>query len=61
VLKELFAFFLEHPDEMTVYGARGFEGASTEERVADFLAGMTDRFALNLYETIFLPRPWKSR
>jgi dGTPase len=61
VLKELFAFFLEHPDEMTIYGARGFEGASTEERVADFLAGMTDRFALNLYETIFLPRPWKSR
>ena len=61
VLKELFAYFMQHPDEMIAYGSREFEGATTEERVADFLAGMTDRFAMNLYETIFLPRPWKSR
>ncbi len=26
--------------------------------VADYIAGMTDRFALNLYHEIFLPRPW---
>ena len=24
----------------------------------DFLAGMTDRFAINLYESLFIPRPW---
>lgn len=61
VLKELFAYFMEHPEEMTAYGSREAEDASTEEKVTDFLAGMTDRFAMNLYETIFLPRPWKSR
>jgi len=26
--------------------------------VADFIAGMTDRYALNLYGRLFLPRPW---
>jgi dGTPase len=26
--------------------------------VCDYLAGMTDRYAFNLYERIFLPRPW---
>jgi len=26
--------------------------------VCDFVAGMTDRYALDLYEYIFLPRPW---
>jgi dGTPase len=27
--------------------------------VADHIAGMTDRYALRLYEELFLPRPWK--
>jgi dGTPase len=26
---------------------------------ADFVAGMTDRFAMNLYHRLFLPQPWK--
>ena len=24
----------------------------------DFLAGMTDRFAITLYERLFIPKPW---
>jgi dGTPase len=24
----------------------------------DFLAGMTDRFAVALYERLFIPKPW---
>jgi dGTPase len=27
-------------------------------RAADYVAGMTDRYALTLYEQTFLPRPW---
>ena len=26
--------------------------------VADYVAGMTDRYALDLYQDIFLPKPW---
>jgi len=26
--------------------------------VCDFVAGMTDRYALDLYQDIFLPKPW---
>jgi dGTPase len=26
----------------------------------DFLAGMTDRYAVNLYEQLFIPKPWVS-
>jgi dGTPase len=35
--------------------------ADTSERarlVVDFIAGMTDQYALELYQKIFLPRPW---
>jgi dGTPase len=31
---------------------------SIDACVCDYLAGMTDRYAFNLYERIFLPRPW---
>ncbi|MCX5798727.1 MAG: deoxyguanosinetriphosphate triphosphohydrolase, partial [Proteobacteria bacterium] len=27
--------------------------------VCDFIAGMTDRYAFNLFEKFFLPMPWK--
>ena len=29
-----------------------------QRRAADYIAGMTDRYALSLYEQTFLPRPW---
>ncbi len=29
-----------------------------ERRVCDHIAGMTDRYAMELYKRIFLPRPW---
>ncbi|MEN6310688.1 MAG: hypothetical protein ABFD80_04030 [Acidobacteriota bacterium] len=27
-------------------------------RAGDFIAGMTDRYAMALYEQLFLPRAW---
>ncbi|MBW1741237.1 MAG: deoxyguanosinetriphosphate triphosphohydrolase [Deltaproteobacteria bacterium] len=33
-------------------------GVSKEQTVCDFIAGMTDRYALHLYEKIFMPKPW---
>jgi dGTPase len=29
-----------------------------ERRVADYVASMTDRYAIDLYERIFVPRNW---
>jgi dGTPase len=31
---------------------------SLERAVADFLAGMSDRYCLRMFEEIYLPRPW---
>jgi len=33
-------------------------GTSKEQTVCDFIAGMTDRYALHLHEKIFMPKPW---
>ncbi|MGZ5440907.1 MAG: deoxyguanosinetriphosphate triphosphohydrolase [Thermoanaerobaculia bacterium] len=56
ILTALFEYVVAHPEEF-------LDMASEEpvERLAiDFIAGMTDRYALNLFSTLFLPKPWVS-
>ncbi|WP_321372285.1 deoxyguanosinetriphosphate triphosphohydrolase [uncultured Desulfuromusa sp.] len=60
LLHELFHFFCDDQDIFLHYGGRRFAGDTLEVSVADFIAGMTDRFALSLYRECFLPQPWKS-
>jgi dGTPase len=60
VLRELFQHFMDHPAELGCY-VDGISSKDPQEiLVADFLAGMTDRYALNLYHKLFLPQPWKT-
>ncbi len=56
LLRDLFAYFLEHPDELPPEYHRAPGDLPT--RVADHIAGMTDRYALRTYERLFLPRGW---
>ena len=56
VVRALFAYYLEHPDEIPEEYHRAPGDAPT--RVADYIAGMTDRFALRAYERLFLPEGW---
>jgi dGTPase len=56
LLRELFAYYLDHPDELPPEYHRVPGDLPT--RVADFIAGMTDRYAVRTYEQLFLPRGW---
>jgi dGTPase len=57
ILSDLYAYQLRHPD---LYVKPYPRGDSLERRVADFIAGMTDLYALALYERLFFPRTWSS-
>ena len=46
----------ERPQEFLDAGILEREGLDTAAK--DFVAGMTDRFAVDLYERLFIPRPW---
>ncbi|MCA1562721.1 MAG: deoxyguanosinetriphosphate triphosphohydrolase [Acidobacteria bacterium] len=39
---------------------RTVEAEGLDAAARDFLAGMTDRFAVSLYEQLFVPKPWVS-
>lgn len=58
LLRQLFEHFMEHEDKFLQYGGQRYGEDSLETSVTDFIAGMTDRFALALYREQFLPRPW---
>jgi dGTPase len=57
VLRELYEYFInkdDHWERVIDYD----ETTPREQMVCDFIAGMTDRYALDLYTNIFLPKPW---
>ncbi len=60
LLRELFLYFLDNEEMFLRHGGRRFAGDGLEVSVADFIAGMTDRFAVSLYSRLFLPQPWKT-
>ncbi|MDY6836448.1 MAG: deoxyguanosinetriphosphate triphosphohydrolase [Thermodesulfobacteriota bacterium] len=62
ILSELYHYFLENPkaleEELKKMEMGNFpSGTSQERKVCDFVASMTDRYALNLYKEIFFPTP----
>ena len=58
ILRELYAHFLDHQEEFRKEAGEAFSHEPVERSIADFIAGMTDRYAFKLYEKIFLPQPW---
>jgi dGTPase len=64
ILRDLYEYYLEHVEE-TAAAVPGEKkagvsaiGSQRHDRVCDFIAGMTDRFALMTYERLFLPQQW---
>ncbi|MBI4764130.1 MAG: deoxyguanosinetriphosphate triphosphohydrolase [Deltaproteobacteria bacterium] len=59
VISELYQIFLEDPKLLNDYlGLSESPPEVDPQKITDFIAGMTDRYALNIYEKIFLPKPW---
>jgi dGTPase len=53
-LTALFEHVIAHPEEFLDPS----RDESVERLAIDFIAGMTDRYAINLYERLFVPRAW---
>jgi dGTPase len=56
LVRSLFSYYLGHPDAVPAE-YRSSPG-DLPTHVADYIAGMTDRFALRTYEQLFLPQGW---
>ena len=58
MLARLYEYLVKHPEKMPEEFLRD-DGDSIERKVADYIAGMTDRYAINLFEDFFIPKLWK--
>ncbi len=58
VIKELYEYFLENPETMPDEYDHEQLNCSNHEAVKDYIAGMSDRYAVNRYKHLFLPRFW---
>ena len=58
LLEALYHYFIAHPDEMPAEYQPTVCEEGVPRAVCDYISGMTDRYAINLYRSIFIPRVW---
>jgi dGTPase len=66
VLEALLDYYFTHPDQLPPAPSdehagldeEASEATALEQRVGDYIAGMTDRFALKAYQELLLPQPY---
>ena len=61
LLIKLFEYYVAHPDKMPDSYKRNMESESVERCVCDFVSGMTDRYAIETYNELFVPKIWRGR
>lgn len=58
LLKQLYAYFLAQPDDMPGTYRRIAEAEGVPRAVCDYIAGMTDRYAVSLFRKLYIPEAW---
>ncbi len=59
VIKHLYKYFLGYPAVLPGEYLQRAQSEGTERTVCDYIAGMTDRFAIRIYRKCFLPLSWE--
>ncbi len=59
LITDLYYYFMEHPNEMHEDFLKLMENGDNKETVVcDYIAGMTDRYAIKRYSDLFIPKSW---
>ncbi|MCL2056450.1 MAG: deoxyguanosinetriphosphate triphosphohydrolase [Oscillospiraceae bacterium] len=58
VVRRLYAYFADNPDKLPGEYKRIREEEGAERAVLDYISGMTDRYCIAVYESVFIPQSW---
>ena len=59
MLLYLFDHFVRHPEQMPTLYRNRCHIDSVERCVCDFISGMTDRYAIEVYSDLYIPKVWR--
>jgi dGTPase len=59
MIESLYLYFLDNPKKMPKEHQFMIKEFGIAEVVKDYIAGMTDRYAINIYSEIYIPHGWK--
>ena len=59
LLRRLFEYYVNDPDRMPRFYRERCEAEGVERCACDFVAGMTDRYAIDRYSELYVPRVWR--
>ena len=61
MLIKLFDYYVKNPEKMPESYYKNTACESVERCVCDFVSGMTDRYAIETYNDLFVPRIWRGK
>jgi dGTPase len=61
LLIQLFDYYTEHPEKMPELYRRNIGEEGVKRCAADFVSGMTDRYAIENFKEIFVPEVWRGK
>ncbi|MBR4131759.1 MAG: deoxyguanosinetriphosphate triphosphohydrolase [Oscillospiraceae bacterium] len=61
ILKSLYEYYMQHPDQLPENFRPQLDFDGIERVVCDYVACMTDKFAIYKYEELFIPSGWQGR
>lgn len=61
MIARIYEYFLKNTDRLPQEYLANAERDGTERVVCDYIAGMTDRYALAVFDELFVPKTWQHR
>ncbi len=58
ILGALYDYYIEHPENLSGEFSSVLEAEGVERAVCDYIAGMTDSYAIKKYNEVFIPFAW---
>ena len=59
MLMRLFEYYVSHPDKLPRLYRENCETDGVERCACDFISGMTDRYAIEAYSELYIPKVWR--
>lgn len=58
LIEKLYEYYLKDPDKLPEFYRSLMEKFPKERVICDYIAGMTDQYAVSQYESLFIPKFW---